>query len=70
MTASSAIVVGAGVSGLTAAHDLATGGCEVAVPRSLHLVGEHTVPEYFGTVHGAFVSGRRAVAAVLGGRRA
>jgi monoamine oxidase len=22
--------------------------------------GEHTVPEYFGTVHGAYVSGRRA----------
>ena len=32
---------------------------------ALHLAGEHTVPEYFGTVHGAFVSGRRAAAAVL-----
>lgn len=35
-------------------------------PR-LHLAGEHTVREYFGTVHGAFVSGRRAAAAILGG---
>jgi polyamine oxidase len=25
------------------------------------LAGEHTVPEYFGTVHGAYLSGRRAV---------
>lgn len=31
----------------------------------LHLAGEHTVADYFGTVHGAFVSGRRAAAAVL-----
>lgn len=35
-------------------------------PR-LHFAGEHTVRQYFGTVHGAFVSGRRAAAAVLGG---
>jgi monoamine oxidase len=27
--------------------------------------GEHTVPEYFGTVHGAFVSGRRAAGRIL-----
>jgi monoamine oxidase len=33
-------------------------------PR-LHLAGEHTVRSYFGTVHGAFVSGRRAARAVL-----
>lgn len=32
----------------------------------LHVAGEHSVPEYFGTVHGAFVSGRRAATAVLG----
>lgn len=34
-----------------------------ASPR-LHVAGEHTVKEYFGTVHGALVSGRRAAAAV------
>lgn len=34
-------------------------------PR-LHLAGEHTVSQYFGTVHGAFVSGRRAAAAAMG----
>ncbi|MEX2655047.1 MAG: NAD(P)/FAD-dependent oxidoreductase [Acidimicrobiia bacterium] len=27
---------------------------------SLHFAGEHTVPEYYGTVHAAFVSGRNA----------
>lgn len=32
----------------------------------LHFAGEHTVPDYFGTVHGAFVSGRRAARQVLG----
>lgn len=32
----------------------------------LHLAGEHTEQHYFGTVHGAFVSGRRAAAAVAG----
>jgi monoamine oxidase len=31
----------------------------------LHLAGEHTVRDYFGTVHGAFVSGRRAASAVV-----
>ncbi|MEO6653710.1 MAG: NAD(P)/FAD-dependent oxidoreductase [Ilumatobacteraceae bacterium] len=31
----------------------------------LHFAGEHTVPEHFGTVHGAFMSGRRAAAAVM-----
>ncbi|MGA1075065.1 MAG: flavin monoamine oxidase family protein [Ilumatobacteraceae bacterium] len=31
----------------------------------LHLAGEHTVRDYFGTVHGAFVSGRRAASCVL-----
>lgn len=31
----------------------------------LHFAGEHTVRDYFGTVHGAFVSGRRAAACVL-----
>ncbi|MFP5489665.1 MAG: flavin monoamine oxidase family protein, partial [Acidimicrobiia bacterium] len=36
-------------------------------PR-LHLAGEHTVRQYFGTVHGAFVSGRRAAAAVRTGQ--
>lgn len=30
------------------------------------LAGEHTVPEYFGTVHAAFVSGRRAADTILG----
>ncbi len=30
----------------------------------LFFAGEHTVPEYFGTVHGAFVSGARAAAAL------
>jgi polyamine oxidase len=34
----------------------------------LHFAGEHTVAEYFGTVHGAFVSGRRAAAAVRASR--
>ena len=32
---------------------------------SLFFAGEHTVPAHFGTVHGAFMSGRRAAAAVL-----
>jgi monoamine oxidase len=31
-------------------------------PR-LVFAGEHTVPEYFGTVHGAHLSGLRAAAA-------
>lgn len=31
----------------------------------LILAGEHTVPEYFGTVHAAHVSGQRAAAAIL-----
>lgn len=34
----------------------------------LHLAGEHTVSQYFGTVHGAFVSGRRAAVAAMGER--
>lgn len=40
---------------------------QLAAPAStsLHFAGEHTVPESFGTVHGAFVSGRRAAADVL-----
>ncbi|MDH5293675.1 MAG: FAD-dependent oxidoreductase [Acidimicrobiia bacterium] len=33
--------------------------------NALFFAGEHTVPESFGTVHGAYVSGRRAAAAVL-----
>lgn len=37
-------------------------------PR-LHFAGEHTEPRYFGTVHGAFVSGRRAANVVLDGGR-
>jgi monoamine oxidase len=32
---------------------------------TLHLAGEHTVPEAYGTVHAAFLSGIRAAAAVL-----
>ncbi len=35
-------------------------------PR-LVFAGEHTVPEYHGTVHGAYVSGRRAAAEVKNG---
>lgn len=31
----------------------------------LFFAGEHTVPEYFGTVHGAYVSGIRAAAEVM-----
>lgn len=30
------------------------------------LAGEHTVPEFFGTVHGAYLSGRRAADAIIG----
>lgn len=30
----------------------------------LFFAGEHTVPEYFGTVHGAYVSGARAAASI------
>ena len=37
-------------------------------PR-LHFGGEHTVAEYFGTVHAAFVSGRRAATTVVDGTR-
>lgn len=33
----------------------------------LQFAGEHTVPEYFGTVHAAFVSGRAAAARLLAG---
>lgn len=33
---------------------------------TLHLAGEHTVPEAYGTVHAAFLSGIRAATAVLG----
>lgn len=38
----------------------------LAQPASdrLHFAGEHTVPQHFGTVHGAFMSGRRAAATV------
>jgi monoamine oxidase len=43
-----------------AADDLRTLG-KAASPGVL-FAGEHTVPEYFGTVHAAFVSGRRAAA--------
>lgn len=32
------------------------------------LAGEHTVAEYFGTVHGAYLSGRRAADAIISGR--
>lgn len=32
---------------------------------SLQFAGEHTVPEYFGTVHAAFISGRTAAARLL-----
>ncbi len=32
--------------------------------ESLFFAGEHTVPEAFGTVHGAYMSGRRAAAAI------
>ena len=34
------------------------------VAGRLHFAGEHTVPEHFGTVHGAFMSGRRAAAEI------
>lgn len=37
----------------------------VSPSARLHVAGEHTVPEYFGTVHGAFASGRRAADAIL-----
>lgn len=33
----------------------------------LQFAGEHTVPEYFGTVHAAFISGRAAAARLLSG---
>lgn len=33
---------------------------------AIHFAGEHTVPEYFGTVHAAFASGVRAATDVLG----
>jgi hypothetical protein len=44
-------------------EDMAT----LATPASdaLHFAGEHTVPEYFGTVHGAYVSGVRAAQSVM-----
>jgi len=32
------------------------------------LAGEHTVAEFFGTVHGAYLSGRRAADAIVAGR--
>jgi monoamine oxidase len=32
----------------------------------IHFAGEHTDPDYFSTVHGAYLSGRRAAAAILG----
>jgi monoamine oxidase len=39
---------------------------QLAAPASdrLFFAGEHTVPEAFGTVHGAYMSGRRAAASV------
>ena len=33
---------------------------------AVHFAGEHTVPEFFGTVHAAFVSGLRAAGDILG----
>jgi len=36
------------------------------ISSSLVIAGEHTVAAYSGTVHGAFVSGRRAAARMLG----
>ena len=38
-------------------------------PR-LVLAGEHTVTRYFGTVHGAFVSGERAAEQIGNGHAA
>jgi monoamine oxidase len=39
-----------------------------ASPR-LHLAGEHTNADYYGTVHAALLSGERAAEAVLAGRK-
>jgi len=33
---------------------------------AIAIAGEHTTARYYGTVHGAFVSGRRAAAQLLG----
>ena len=40
---------------------------QLALPSSdrVFFAGEHTVPQHFGTVHAAFMSGRRAAAEVL-----
>jgi len=40
---------------------------QLALPASdrVFFAGEHTVPQHFGTVHAAFMSGRRAAAEVL-----
>lgn len=38
--------------------------CGQPVSDLLYFAGEHTVPENFGTVHGAYVSGRRAARAI------
>ena len=41
---------------------------QLARPGSerLFFAGEHTVPQHFGTVHGAYMSGRRAAAEIAG----
>lgn len=36
----------------------------------VYFAGEGTVPEYYGTVHGAFISGRRTADKIIGGKEA